>query len=126
MTSRPEGFPLQVLSFAFVGALNTALAYALFAAFIYAGWHYTVATLVAGVLSVLTGYKAQRRYVFSFRGDSRLLRFSLVFVAIYALSIGIQGALSDLGGISHYVSGAVATVVCAAVSFFVNRYYVFR
>jgi len=126
MTSHARHITVQLATFLVVGSLNTLFAYALFAAFIFIGWHYTLATLAAGVLSVLSGYMAHRQFVFSFRGNSRLFRFALVFAANYLLSIGIQAGLIGVGLNSHYAGGAVATVACAMTSFALNRYYVFR
>jgi putative flippase GtrA len=117
----------QFLSFILAGFINTLWAYALFAVFIYLGLHYMLATLVAGVVSVLTGYKLHRHFVFSFSGSGRLSRFSIVFAVMYLTSISIQTLLRETGWlVNSYANGAVALIACAMLSFALNKYFVFR
>lgn len=127
MNNRNTGaLPSQVLAYVIVGLTNTLWAYAIFAGLIYVGVHYAVATLFSGVLSVLTGYVAQRR-VFGCAGRSRLARFSALFIVIYGLNITIQTILMEPAlALNRYVAGAVAVCVCATMSFIANRIYVFR
>lgn len=98
----------------------------MFALFVYLGLHYALATLIAGVLSVLTGYQANRHYVFSFKGKNRLPRFAFVFLIIYWINVGIQKLLLESGLLTNvYLSGALAVPVCALLSFCLNRNFVF-
>lgn len=126
-TSLPLRPPQQFWGFLAVGAVNTLWAYALFAFFIFVGLHYTLATLLAGVISVLSGYAAQRRLVFAYGGGGRLLRFVAGFALVYLANIGIQRVLLEtVPAAGHYGAGAVATVACAFLGYFVNSRFVFR
>jgi putative flippase GtrA len=119
--------PIQFLSFIIAGLINTIWVYAVFALFIYFGVHYTLATFIAGVVGVLSGYKIHRHYVFTFTGTGRLSRFVIVFGVMYLASIAIQALLAESGWVvNSYANGAVALTVCAMVSFALNKYFVFR
>lgn len=119
--------PTQLFSFVVVGLINTVWAYAMFALFVYLGFHYALATLISGVLSVLTGYQAHRHYVFSFKGKNRLPQFAFVFLIIYWINVGIQKLLLESGVLTNvYLSGALAVPVCALLSFWLNRNFIFR
>lgn len=119
--------PTQLFGFAIVGLINTVWAYAMFALFVYLGFHYALATLIAGTLSVMTGYQAHRHYVFSFKGKNRLPRFVFVFLTIYWINVSIQKVLLESGLLSNiYLVGALAIPVCALLSFWLNRSFVFR
>lgn len=117
----------QLLRYLIAGVLNTLLAYSLFAVAIYMGLHYALAVLLGGVLPLLTGYHAQRRYVFMCRSRNRLPRFLAAFLLVYLVNVGILKMLlaSDLTG-NAYASGAVALVPSVLLSFLLNKYLVFR
>ena len=122
---RPSLLP-QLFGFAIVGAVNTAWAYALFALFVYLGLHYAAATLIAGILSMLTGYLAQRNFVFPPEGGNRLLRFLFVFLIIYGINVGTQKLMLDSGLLTNiYLGGGLATGLCALLSFWLSRNFVF-
>ena len=108
------------------GLFNTLVVYLLFALFIYAGVHYTLATLIAGALGVVIGYFTMSRWVFRTRRRKRFVHFSLLFTAMYFLSIAIQTVVLRTVIANEYVAGAIALVVTSGISFLVNRYLVFR
>ena len=108
------------------GLFNTLAVYLLFALFIFIGLHYTLATLVAGALGVVVGYFTMSRWVFRSRRRKRFVHFTLLFIAMYFLSIGIQTLILRWVIANEYVAGAVALLVTSAISFLVNRYLVFR
>lgn len=117
----------QLLRYFIAGVLNTLLAYTLFAVAIYVGLHYALAVLLGGALPLLTGYHAQRRYVFMCSSRNRLPRFLAAFALVYLVNVGILKGLlgSGLAG-DAYVSGAMALVPSMLLSFLLNKYIVFR
>lgn len=123
---QPE-IPAQFLRYLLAGALNTLLAYSFFALAIYLGLHYAMAVFLGGALPVLTGYHAQRRYVFMSGSGKRLPQFVVAFLVTYLLNVGILKLLlaSGLTG-GAYLSGAVALVPSVLCSFLLNKYWVFR
>lgn len=109
------------------GATNTAFGYAAFASLIYVRFHYTIATLIAGTLSIVFSYTVHRRFVFAFRGANRLPRFLVAFAVVYLVCVTIQALLLNSGyTMNSYITGAIAIAACPLISFPLNKYYVFR
>jgi len=109
--------------FGAVGLVNTAAAYLVFALLLLGGLHYSIATLAGGLAGVALGFGLHGRFVFPGRRGS-FLRFVLVFTAIYGASVAIQAAVRP--AISGYLAGALATAITVPLSFFLNRWLVFR
>lgn len=114
----------QLLRFGLVGATNTVVAYLTFALFLFSGCNYAFATLLGGTLGALTSYVLTRSLVFESRGHGRLVHFSCLFLLLYVLNISIQKSLHSIT--NNYLAGAIATVICFSVSFFLNKFFVFR
>ena len=113
----------QILRFGLAGMVNTAVAYAVFALLLFGDVHYAIATFLGGAAGMVVGYKLASSFVFNHDSDNRVLRFSLVFVWMYLLNVGIQRLLQPVA--NHYLSGALATALCFLVSFSLNRHFVF-
>lgn len=122
--TRPESPYLQLIRFGLVGALNTAFAYGVFAALLWTGLHFTLATLLGGAIGVVTGFRLHGKFVFKNPGKGRFLHFCGIFILIYALSVGIQ-AIARLG-MNGYAAGAIASCFTAPISFILNRFLVFH
>ena len=116
--------PQQLTRFGLAGAVNTAVAYLVFALLLFLGIHYTLATLLGGITGLVVGYHTTGGFVFRYRGESRWLRFIAAFIVIYLLNIGTQRALRP--HLDPYLSGAIGTLVSVLVSFALNRWFVFR
>lgn len=123
----PSGVYPQLLRYFIAGALNTLLAYSIYALAIFIGFHYSAAVFLGGVVPIYTSYQSQRRYVFLSEASNRLPRFMAAFVVVYFVNVGILKALlaSGLAG-GEYLSGALAMVPSVMLSFFLNRHLVFR
>jgi len=115
----------RVFRFGLVGALNTLVAYLVFALLLFAGIHYTIATLAGGVAGMLVGFELMSSWVFRLRDRRRLWRFALLFVTAYGLNVGIQTLLLDHSRLNGYWAGAVATALTAIFSYSANRGWVF-
>lgn len=114
----------RVVRFITVGIFNTATAYAIYALFLLVGLHYALANLLALVLSVLIGFVTQGRWVFGNTDPRRFGRFVACWTAIYGVNVAFIKALLILGA-NAYVAGAIATVPVAALSYLVQRFFVF-
>lgn len=114
---------IEFLRFVAVGVLNTAVAYAVFAALLFFHVHYTAATLVGGVAGMLVGFKTTGVYVFKNPDNRRIVRFALVFVLMYGVNVGIQYVLNPF--VNGYASGGFATVLTVFLSYALNRSFVF-
>ncbi|WP_426103637.1 GtrA family protein [Massilia sp. TSP1-1-2] len=115
---------LRLVRFSMVGFLNTLASYAVFALFIRMGCHYTIATLAAYTVGMLMGFKLHGAYVFDHPGDHRFLRFTLISLALFACSLGIQALARTI--VNDYLAGAIAAAITIPVSFLLNRAFVFH
>ena len=116
----------QLISFLLVGILNTAFGYGLFALFIYIGLYYPLAVLLSTILGVLFNFKTIGKLVFGSSDNGLILRFALVYVITYFLNIFFLWLFKWLGFDNMYINGFVLLIPLAAVSFLLNKFFVFR
>lgn len=115
----------QVIRFIAVGVVNTLFGYGIYALLIYLGLNYMVAVLFATVAGVLFNFKTIGRYVFKSSDSSLLLKFIIVYSIIYGINVGLIWLFS-LWNIDYYTAGFLAIVPCAAISFILNKLFVFQ
>ena len=115
----------QFVRFLFVGLLNTAFGYGLFALFTWLGLAYPLAIALATVLGVLFNFQTTGRLVFQNADRSLLWRFAAVYGIIYVLNVAAVAALLRLG-INVYLANALAIPPLVAASFLLQRNLVFR
>jgi putative flippase GtrA/SAM-dependent methyltransferase len=115
----------QFARFVMVGVVNTGFAYAVYAALLYAGLGYAVANLIALIVGILFSFKTQGLLVFGSAGNRGLIRFVIVWAAIYFLNIFIIGRFIALG-LNPYVAGALALPFATLFSYISQKFFVFR
>ena len=115
----------QVYKFIFVGILNTIFGYSLFAFFIYLGLYYPIAVLLSTILGVLFNFKTIGRLVFDSNDNGLIFRFILVYAITYLLNIFFLWLLKKLGSENMYIDGFALLIPLAAVSFLLNKFFVF-
>jgi putative flippase GtrA len=113
----------QMMRYLLVGAFNTLLAYGVFSLLLRLGMHYTWATLLGGISAMLAGYKFMKELVFKNKSRYAFLKFILIFVTMYFVNILTQYVARKT--LNPYLAGAVASLVCAALSYALNRKFVF-
>ena len=116
----------QLFSFLLVGILNTIFGYGLFALFIYLGLYYPLAVLLSTILGVLFNFKTIGGLVFGSNDNKLIFKFILVYVIIYLLNIFFLWLFKRLGFENMYLNGFVLLIPLAAVSFLLNKCFVFR
>jgi putative flippase GtrA len=116
---------VRIYRYAAAGIANTGTAYAVFAALLFVGFHFTVATLVGGFAGMVTSYFLNARWVFRYRGRKRFCRFVVLFAAMYVINVAIQIAITTFLGADGYVAGAVGTATTALVGYVGGREWVF-
>ena len=116
----------QLFSFLLVGILNTIFGYSLFALFIYLGLYYPLAVLFSTILGVLFNFKTIGKLVFDSSDNGLIFRFILVYVITYLLNIFFLWLFKWLGFENMYINGFVLLIPLAAVSFLLNKFFVFR
>lgn len=114
----------RIVRFLVVGAVSTGFSYGVYALLVYAGLNYAVANFAALCAGILFSFKAQGTYVFE-NSDNRLIwRFGLSWLAIYAANVLFIKAML-LAGVNTYMAGLIPVPAIAALSYIVQRYFVF-
>ena len=114
----------QFARFVLVGALNTVIAYAAYAALLLAGLPYAAASLGALLLGIVTGFRMHGALVFRNHDQRLIWRFLVRWIVIYACNVAVIGLLVLLG-IDSFRAGAVAIVPVALSSYLVQKIFVF-
>jgi len=116
---------LRLIRFVLVGGVNTLLGFCLYAIFLFFGLNYNLANFLALAVSVIFGFFAQRTFVFGSRNRFLFLRFVLAWIAMYFINVAAIGQLI-LYGFDAYASGAIIVIPGAILSYFLQKFYVFR
>jgi putative flippase GtrA len=115
--------------FAVVGAIATATHAAVFTTAIEAAHVEPVlATVLAFVIAMFTGFALNRRWTFAVRGApaQRLWRYAFAALAGLVLNAAIMYCVVHLLHASPYLGLAAAIVIVPPVSFTLNHFWVFR
>ena len=116
----------QAVKFLLVGIMNTAFGYGLFSLFIYVGLHYSLAVLLSTIFGVLFNFKTIGKLVFGSSDNGLIFRFILVYIITYLLNIYFLWLFKKFGFENMYINGFVLLIPLAAVSFLLNKFFVFR
>jgi putative flippase GtrA len=115
----------QALRFLVTGGINTAFGYAIYAACIFLGAGYAVASGVSIVCGVLFSYKTTSAMVFGRGYSGSLVRYIGSYVIVYLFSVLILRTM-DQFGVNAYLAGILAAPPCAVLSFALLKLFVFR
>lgn len=116
----------KFIRFIFVGGLNTAFGLSVYCLLIWIGLSYIWATLISQVLGVLFNFITTGSLVFE-NSDRRLIyKFIFSYIITYFINIGINRALQITFGVNEYISGIVAIILSAIVSFFILKQFVYN
>ncbi|MEO8026051.1 MAG: GtrA family protein [Bryobacteraceae bacterium] len=115
----------RFVRFVVVGGANTALAYAIYAALVYLGVHYSLANLVSLVIGIVVSFKTQGTLVFGNSDNGRFWRFLACWGLIYFFTIAFIGFMLTLG-FNEYESFAMAIAPVTILSYLTQRFIVFR
>jgi len=138
--SGPPGLLLRLIrdqrvAFIAVGAINTVVGYAFFAAFLWTvgdrwgrPWSYLAALACAHVVSVLVAFVLYRFVVFRVRGHvlSDLWRFETVYLSALAVNFALLPLLVEIAGLPVLLAQALIVFVTSLMSWVGHKHYSFR
>ena len=120
---------IAVQRFLIIGALSTAINYAIFFALFSVGIHYALASAVGYVAGLIFGYAFNRSWTFSSVTQSMAGEF-FAYMSVYALSLGLSIAalqlLVERGGIAPVLAQIGAIGVSTAFNFAGLKLFVFN
>jgi len=117
-------FERQFLRYILVGIGNTIFSYGAYSLFLFLGFKFQVANLMALLLGIAFSFTTQGNVVFKNATKATFVKFVVAWFFIYLFNISIIGALVQ-ATISPYLAGALATVPVTLVSYFILKYAVF-
>jgi putative flippase GtrA len=120
---------LQFIRFNFVGIMNTALTYAVYAALVFIGANHFVALGADYAVGIVFSFVMNKRLTFKVKGRASIRMFARMvgsYVVLLMLNALILWALVDRSAVNTYLGQAIALVAVALVSFAVQRFVVFR
>ncbi|MDR3599033.1 MAG: GtrA family protein [Desulfosporosinus sp.] len=112
------------IRFLLVGGLNTAFGYSIYALLLYAGIHFSIASLISTCLGVLFNFQTIGRLVFKNDRYSLFLKFAGVYLVVYLAGIGCL-EIFNINKVNMYIAGAILIFPMAALSFCLNKLFVF-
>ena len=115
----------RVMRFAFVGGMNTIIAYGAYAALLGLGVRLSMASLGSLVVGIFVGFSTQGALVFGNATIGAFARFVAVWAAIYCSYLAIVLSAQEFG-LNNYLGGLVALPVVTALSYFLQSRFVFR
>jgi putative flippase GtrA len=120
---------LQFIRFNFVGIVNTALAYAVYAALVFIGLNHFGALAADYAVGIVLSFVLNKRLTFRITGRASIGMFARMvgsYVLLLALNTLMLWALVDKGGVNTYLGQVIALAVVVILSFAVQRLVVFR
>lgn len=115
----------QLIKFFFVGVVNTVVGYSLYALFIFLGFDYVYALGIATILGVLFNFQTIGKLVFKHNNKNLIFKFVLVYIVVFCVNLMLIKFLVWFG-LNEYIGGAIAIIPASALSFILNKYFVFK
>ena len=115
----------RFVRFLLVGGLNTMFGYSVFSLCIFLGCHYILASFISTVAGMLFNFKTTGLLVFRNTNNSLIFQFAGVYMFVYGVNVLFLKLLDGIT-VNAYVSGAIAVVPVALLSFFLLKKIVFK
>ena len=115
----------QLIKFILAGILNTLVYYVLYSGFLFVNFDYRLSVLFATMIGVLFSFKTFGKYVFNNQNKKLLYKFIFIYIILYLVNIAII-SIFEIFILNYYISGLLATLCCAILSFGLNKWYVFK
>ena len=115
----------QLFRYIFVAGMNVMIGYGVFAFLIFLKLHYILAITVSTIFGILFGFKVFSVLVFNNKNNFLILKYLLVWAAVYLLNIVGLTVLNYLK-INNYVAGFMMLFPSAALGFLLNKKFVFK
>jgi putative flippase GtrA len=127
---RRPGNWLQLVRFAFVGAVGFLVNLAVYALFVHSvGVDFRVASIVAWLVAVLNNFVLNRHWTFDARdgrAHAQAVRFFLVSLLAEIFSLVLLTALVDGASVAKVPAQAVAVAASMPLNFLGNKLWSFR
>jgi len=116
----------ELIRFLIAGGVNTLFYYLLYASFIFLNFDYKFAVFLATAIGIFFSFYTFGSYVFQNLQKRLLLRFISNYILLYFLNIFIIDQIHTKLYENLYISGLLSTIVISILTFFLNKFFVFK
>jgi putative flippase GtrA len=116
---------IQIIRFLLIGSVNTIFYYSIYCLLIYIGFDYRLSVFLATIFYFLFGFKTLGKYVFNNSDKKLIYKFIFFYIVLYFLNIFLISRF-EIYFDNYYLSGFLSTFFCTCISFFINKFYVFK
>lgn len=114
----------KFLKFIFVGILNTAFSYFLYAVFIFIGLMPNIALFFQYILGIIWNFKTTGTIVFKNNNNKLFIKFLLSYIFTFIINSVFLYILTEF--LNDYLSQALLILPVAMISFIIMKYWVFK
>ena len=114
----------KFFKFLFVGFLNTAFSYFLYALFLIIGFAPNLALFFQYILGVLWNFKTTGTIVFENKNNKLIFKFVLSYIFTFLINSILLKLL--INGVNEYLAQAILILPIAFLSFAILKYWVFK
>jgi putative flippase GtrA len=118
-------FDKPFIRFILIGSVNALFGYSIYAALIFLGVNFAIASFISTCLGVLFNFKTISKFVFQVNSYELFWKFLHVYGIVYVFGI-IFLKLLNICGINYYFGGVIVLFLNALFAFILNKRYVFE
>lgn len=116
----------KFFKFIFVGLLNTAFAYFIYALLITIGFIPNIALFFQYILGVLWNFKTTGTMVFNNNNNKLLFKFIISYIITFTLNSIALYLCTEVLALNEYLSQAILVPPFAIMSFLIFKFWVFK
>jgi len=116
----------KFIKFLFVGALNTAFAYFIYALLVFAGFEPNIALTLQYIIGILWNFKTTGSIVFKNHNNMLIFKFFGCYVFTFILNSILLFVLTEFIKINDYIAQLILVLPIAIISFIIMKFYVFK
>jgi putative flippase GtrA len=119
----------EIIRFNFVGALNTAITYGVYAGLVFLGTNHLLALLADYAFGITFSFFMNKHFTFRVHergGRPMFLRMLLTYSVMLCVNLGGLWLLVDVWSWNKYLGQAVMLAFVAGAAFLAQRMFVFR
>ncbi|WP_342146794.1 GtrA family protein [Rickettsiella endosymbiont of Aleochara curtula] len=116
----------QFMRFILVGGLNTAFGYFIYSFVVFMGCSFYIATLVSTCIGIFFNFFTTGRIVFKNNNFNLFIKFIIIAILLYYIRVEFIKIILNFYAKSIYFSGFLAIFPVSIITFFLNKYVVFK
>jgi putative flippase GtrA len=118
----------QLVKFHIVGAVNTAITYAIYSLLVFSGMQNFAALCVEYPIGIAISFYLNGKYTFGMkkRRFEMLFRMIISYIPSFVLNFFFLWFFTEKAGLNSYISQIIAVVLVMIISFILQKTFVFK